>query len=303
MSILAFNSYGSERFITHQNNENSFDLLQFRKDLEKKENRSLSLSEEVALLEQLSEFELGRFLLVNKGLNGYWTSYIILHGPQQENLHPLEEWILHHAPTVKATQERFRIFQKVLQENLKDNITITSVPCGLMDDLLTLNYANAKNIRLVGIDLDKKSLDLAQEQAKLINLSNVEFVQNNAWEINYKEDFDIITSNGLNIYEPDDNKVIVLYKQFYKALKPEGILIISFLTPPPALSKESTWKNIDSQDALKQKAIFTDIIGATWQSFRTEAKTRTQLEAAGFQVLDIIYDSQGIFPTVVARKL
>ncbi|CEO17193.1 hypothetical protein RMONA_04035 [Rickettsia monacensis] len=37
-------------------------------------------------------------------------------------------------------------------------------------------------------------------------------------------------------------------------------------------------------------------------SFRTEAETRKQLEKAGFQILEIIYDSQGIFPTVVARK-
>lgn len=269
----------------------------------KKENLSMPLHEEMDLLEQLSDFELGRFLLSNKGLNGYWTAYIILHGPKQQNLHPLEAWILHHSPSVKATQERFRIFQKVLQKNLRDNITIASVPCGLMDDLLTLDYSNTHNIRLVGIDLDKKSLDFAQEQSKQLNISNVRFIQSDAWKLKNNEEFDITTSNGLNIYEPDDEKVIALYRKFYQALKHRGILITSFLTPPPAMSKESSWKNVNPQDALKQKVIFSDIIGVTWQAFRTENKTRLQLEGAGFEVLDVIYDSQGIFPTIVARKI
>lgn len=255
------------------------------------------------MLDQLSEFELGRFLLVNKGLNGYWTAYIILHGTNRTPLLPLEDWILHHAPSVRATQERFRIFQRVLQKHLKDNIAIASVPCGMMDDLLSLNYSNIRNSRLVGIDLDRKSLDLAQENSNNLKMKNAKFIQSDAWKITNHKEFDIITSNGLNIYEPDDKKVIALYKKFYEALKPNGILITSFLTPPPTISKDSSWKNVNPQDALKQKVIFNDIIGVTWQAFRTEETTCTQLKAAGFKVLEVIYDSQGIFPTVVAKKV
>ena len=303
MGVTTINNiYGSEKLITHKQNESFFDLSKFKNTLNNKENLSMPLNEEMELLEQLSQFELGRFLLLNKGLNGYWTAYIILHGLKQQNLPPLETWVLRHAPTVKAAQERFRVFQKVLQEKLKDNTIIASVPCGLMDDLLTLDYSNKHNIRLVGIDLDKKSLDLAQEQSKRINISNIDFIQSDAWKLKNNEEFDIITSNGLNIYEPDDEKVIALYRQFHQALKPKGILITSFLTPPPSLSKESPWRNVNQQDALKQKVIFSDIIGVTWQAFRTEEKTRKQLERAGFEVLEVIYDSQGIFPAVVARK-
>ncbi|ABV74676.1 hypothetical protein A1C_01825 [Rickettsia akari str. Hartford] len=36
--------------------------------------------------------------------------------------------------------------------------------------------------------------------------------------------------------------------------------------------------------------------------FRTESETRTQLKKAGFQILEMIYDSQGIFPRIAARK-
>ncbi len=76
--------------------------------------------------------------------------------------------------------------------------------------------------------------------------------------------YDIITSNGLNIYQPNDEKLIDLYKKFYQALKPGGILITSFLTPPPSISTESTWKNFDLSDALKQKVLFSDIIQVNW---------------------------------------
>ncbi|CAK6513644.1 methyltransferase domain-containing protein [Rickettsia helvetica] len=259
------------RLITHHGlTKSTFDASQLKKELENKHITFLPLDEQLALLDQLREFELGRFLLANKRLNGYWTSYIIIHGLKKEKLHPLERWILYHAPSVKATQERFKIFQKILQDKLEDGMQFISVPCGTMDDF-TLDYSEIKEIHLTGIDLDAISLELAQENAKNHHLTHVNF--QDAWNLDIHEEYDILMSNGLNIYEFDDDKVTDLYKQFSKVLKPSGILIASFLTPPPTLSKESTWKNINTEDALKQKTIFSDIINAAWQVFRTEAET------------------------------
>ena len=272
------------------------------RDLGKRENHTLPLEEEKKLLRKLLTFDLGRFLLENKGLNGYWTSYIILHGPQKKDLGSLEDWVLNRAPAVKATRERFFIFQGILQKNLKSHTKITSIPCGVMDDLLHLNYEGKKEIHLVGLDLDQKSLELAKENAQKKGYENTSFRKQDAWLLDEKNSYDIITSNGLNIYESDDDKVTKLYQNFNQALKPGGILITSFLTPPPALSKESSWRNYDKGDALKQKAVFGDILQVSWQSFRTEAQTRKQLQKAGFDDIEIIYDSQGMFPTVVARK-
>ncbi len=102
-------------------------------------------------------------------------------------------------------------------------------------------------------------------------------------------------SNGLNIYEGNDERVIDLYKEFYNSLVPGGILVTSFLTPPP-------WDKANVDALKKQKAIFGDILQASWQHFRSESQTRQQLEAAGFTILEIIYDTQGLFPTVVAQK-
>lgn len=302
MNSLALSSDTAEQLITHGGSDCILDISSLRSNLENKENLALPLDEEKDMLDQLFQFELGRFLLENKGLNGFWTAYIIIHGPKLGNLQPLEEWFLKAAPTVRATQERFGIFQQILQANLKDDMAIASVPCGLMDDLLRLDYSNVKGIHLTGIDLDPASIKLAKEQAISLGFKNVNFIQHDAWNLGISEKFDMLTSNGLNIYEQNDDAVVILYTQFCNALKKDGILITSFLTPPPVLSKESTWNNVNVQDALKQKAIFSDIIGATWQAFRTEKKTREQLESAGFDVIDVIYDAQGIFPTVIAKK-
>ena len=78
---------------------------------------SLPLDDELELLHQLNEFELGRFLLSHRGLNGYWTAYIILHAKLQKELHPLEDWLIHCAPGILATQERFEIFQEKLHHS------------------------------------------------------------------------------------------------------------------------------------------------------------------------------------------
>ena len=213
-----------KKLITHHYGEQRIDLLSHREQLSAKTNLALPLDQEQALLNQLSEFALGRFLLSNKGLNGYWTSYIILHGPKDDKLDGLERWMLHKSPAIIATQERFQIFQLHLQKYLRNGMQIASIPCGLMDDLLGLDHSKIQDVKLVGIDLDTKSIELAEKNAEKYNIKNVLFINKDAWNLGVFQEYDIITSNGLNIYQPDDKKVIELYKEFYKALKPSGIL-------------------------------------------------------------------------------
>jgi ubiquinone/menaquinone biosynthesis C-methylase UbiE len=299
MITLCTNS--EAKLITHSATS-VLDLERIKTRLQSTANLTLSLDDTLKLLTQLTEFELGQFLLENQGLNGYWTSYLILNGPKKNDLSELEYWMVHKAPVVKATQERFRIFQRIIQNRLKSGMTLLSIPCGTMDDLITLDKTSVSNIQLVGIDLDPESIALAKLNALNNECTNTSFIKKNAWELDTYETYNLITSNGLNIYEADDSKVIVLYKNFFKALKPKGILVTSFLTPPPSISKDSNWKNFDPQELKKQKAIFADIIQAKWQVFRTEAQTRKHLEAAGFKILDIIYDTQGMFPTIIAEK-
>ncbi|MBS0633878.1 MAG: methyltransferase domain-containing protein [Verrucomicrobia bacterium] len=291
--------------ITHEVSDKfaEVDLFSIEQRLRAAKELTLPLEEEVSLLYQMAEFELGRYLLKNRGLNGYWTAYWLIHGPKLQLEHPLEDWLINHAPYFMGSQKRFQIFAEETQKRLRDGMTVASLPCGLMDDLVRLDLSDIKDVNLVGIDIDAESLALAAKNAvDHGKVACTKFIQADAWNLNMPNAYDLLLSNGLNFYERDDARVVELYKQFFKALKPGGTLITSFITPSPALSKESSWINVNPQDALKQKAVFADIMQGRWTAVRTEATTRQQLEEAGFIIQAVIYDPQGVFPTIIAEK-
>lgn len=258
--------------------------------------------QELQMLENLCEFELGRFLLANRGLNGYWTAYCILNYKHARIDNSLEQWLLTKAPGIVATQERFEIFQSLLQNLLSENIHLASLPCGTMDDLLGLDYQNLAHYKLTAIDLDVGSLKLAEENAKSKGIKNVTFIQRDAWALDVHQEFDVLTSNGLNIYEGNEKRLIELYKQFHQAIKPGGHLIISYINPPKSLDPASPVRPHNEEDFIKQAALFSDVIKSGWQWFQSESSIRNQLEQAGFSIEQIHFDQQRIFPTILAKR-
>ncbi len=100
----------------------------------------LPLERNLELVDQLTEFELGRFLLHNRGLNGYWTSYIFQHPVGKPAEHVLEDWLLNRSLLCRA-RERYHRYQTLLAELLPQARTLASIPCGVMDDLLDLDYS------------------------------------------------------------------------------------------------------------------------------------------------------------------
>lgn len=258
--------------------------------------------------QQLPAFELGRHLLANKSLDGYWTQYCVVEHPKNRDLptHPLEAFFLNQAPTILATQERFTIFRNQLQQRLKGGMVIASVPCGYMDDLLDLDYRDATNVTLVGCDIDTKSCTGTRENAAQHGLTHVTEIHcMDAWDLGsrFPGKFDMLTSNGLNIYVPNPAKEQALYANFAQALKPGGWLVTSFLTPPPQMDAASPWQDIDPQALALQKTLFSDVLGVTWQNYRMPQVMENALRQAGFGNIEIHYDRQHLFPTIVAQKL
>lgn len=264
-----------------------------------KENLHLPLSETKCLLTELSEFELGRFLLKNQGLNGYWTAYIFRNEKQRNQLAPLEDWLLNESLFVMA-RERFYVFKQLAQKALSSNMTLASIPCGLMDDLLDLDYSSVDGINLVGVDIDKESLELASQNALAKGFSSDQlfFAQRDAWSLGLHNELDLIVSNGLNMYESSEERLISLYQQMYQALTEGGRLIISFIPP----LDDNVDIGMSHHDFLTERAIFDDIIQVNYLNFCTEEQMRKQLQDAGFEVECIIYNSKGMAPVVEARK-
>lgn len=260
----------------------------------------LPLAQTLQLLDELSQSALGRFLLHNKGLNGYWTSWIFRNETPEESLSELEHWLLNKSLYVSA-RERFYVFLREIQKRLRSDTTLASVPCGLMDDLLLQDYSSYRNISLVGIDADPESLAFAKSNAMNRGFSKdqVSFFQRDAWNLGFKNAFSLIVSNGLNMYVSCEKKLIELYQNFYEALEPGGVLLTSFIPPPT----ENSILGMAEDDFLRERAIFGDIIQVNYLNFCTEEAMRYQLKAVGFIVEDIFSNAMGMAPVVIAGKL
>lgn len=291
--------------LSHEKQDESFqnrlthltDMIHQRKDLP-----YATVDQQIEILNQLANSEFGKFLIERGGLNGYWTHYVVAAYPSLHNkpqMNWVEEFLLEKAPTCLATQQRFQIFKKELQKRVSEGTSFASVPCGLMGDLIGLDFSKILHFTLTGIDIDAEAIDQGQQLAKECGLSGYcKFLQRDAWDLNITDEFDVLTSNGLSIYEPDDTRVLELYQEFFKASKPGGHLITSFLTP----LSEWDFSKIDRSDALMQKVIFSDILSCKWQVFRSREQVKNLLTAAGFIEIEFIEDEASIFPTVVARK-
>lgn len=274
----------------------------------------VTVQRQLELLDEMGKFDFGCFLLQNQGVNGYWTHYMLTHpwfgketgkNNRKEPLSELESFLLERAPSMLATQQRFEIFLQENQKAVKNNAKLACIPCGMMGELLYLDFKGVNNIELIGIDYDPNALEDARKLAEKQKISQfIKLMHADAWQLNISDEFDLISSNGLNIYEPDNNKVTELYRLFYKALKPNGKLVTSYLTYPPVLTEQCEWimPQINQADLLLQRIIFADIITAKWQCFRSTQQTKQQLEAAGFSNVQFVYDQAHIFPTVIAIK-
>lgn len=259
----------------------------------------LPLSDTLALLQDLVETPIGRFLIKNKGLNGFWTAWVFRDQEPRHSLSPIEDWLLHRSFWSMA-RERYYVFQEMIQSHIKEGMHIASVPCGLMDDLITLQSEFKSSLHFTGIDIDQESIKLAQENAQRHSIAKqCEFFIRDAWQLGFEQAFGLITSNGLNMYVADSDKLTDLYRNFHKALHQDGILITSFI---PSLS-ETQILSLPQDDLKKEMSIFQDIIQVNYLNFCSESEIRSQLHTAGFEILEVRYNQWGMAPVLVAKKM
>ncbi|WED42772.1 SAM-dependent methyltransferase [Legionella cardiaca] len=308
--------FTEEQLISHEDIKEPLEVCvqKISTRLQQEEKPHDILKQQLTILAQLQEFDFGRFLLQNRGINGYWTHYMVthpLHGRMTgknnrgKPFSALERFILDKAPTMLGTQERFEIFLRENQKAARNGAKLACIPCGMMSELLYLDLTSYTDISLVGIDYDLETLNDARHLAEKKQLTDkLKLHHADAWHLNIHDEFDLISSNGLTIYEPSDERVIALFQGFYNALKPQGKLVTSFLTPPPNLTAHCEWDMsvIVPQDLLLQKMVFVDVLNAKFQCYRSTEQTRNQLATVGFTEIEFFYDKGKMFPTVVAYK-
>lgn len=273
----------------------------------------VSVARQLDIIDQFLDFPLGRFIIDKRGANGFWTDYMVSHPFCRKDLglniegvplSTLENWFLNQCPIVIAHQERFLIFQKLAQNLLRNDITLASIPCGLMRDLIDLDFSEITNFQLIGVDIDSESLILAERLAHQRGIQNIKMMQQDAWELPFRNEIDVITSSGLNVYESDNEKVLELYYRLFAALKPGGHLIISVLTYPPGEDRETDWniEGISEETLLLDRILHKDILDIKWRNFRSSSEITDEFKQVGFTDVSVHFDKHRIFPTILAKK-
>ena len=267
-----------------------------------------TLEEQLRLIAELDTFPLGRWILRNRGgLDAKWTDYLVSSPPPVEALScELERFLVYGAPSVLATRERFSHYRRAMQAELPRVSRVASVPCGRMADLLTLDYDDPSQVEIFGLDLDPEALRLADELAQERGLTRqVRLRRADAWRMRLVPEFDLITTNGLSIYESSDARVAELYQRLAAGLVPGGLLVTSYLTPPPNVDPNSPWdlEAVDFDALRLQTLIFKDVCDAPWANYRSETVLAPMFESAGLRVERTIWGTTCAFPTVLLRKV
>jgi hypothetical protein len=269
-----------------------------------RENLLLAVPDVIEIIHQLKEFELGRSMLMSGGLTSSWVDYMC-HNETSPTNHPLETWFLSKSPKIRAARERYYITKNLLQANLRSNMDFCVLPCGVISKVAELDYSEIGMINIIGYDNDVQGLikaELAMQPLVDQGKINLLLLKKNIWLLEDYEQHDLMISNRLSALESDAEKVLGLFQKYYSALKPRGIFVCSFFTPSPIDNLHiSPWVDVDIHDMLMEHSIFIDIMDFR-PAARTESEIRVLLQEAGFEIVDIHYDTHRIYPTVVAQK-
>ncbi|AUR52312.1 class I SAM-dependent methyltransferase [Aquella oligotrophica] len=284
--------------------ENKVSKIKSRLSATKSFASSLSLETLFELLDGLQGFALGRFLIMNGGINGYWTDYVINFPREQVNSLSFVEKIILNSYVMLATHNRHQIFKKENQKAVADNAVLAAIPSGVMSELLDLDFSCVKNCNIFAVDLDKNAhLDSKNKYPSLFESLSIQQKVEDALLLDYQEQFDLISSNGLTIYIEDDELVKQIFHNFYRALKPGAKLVTSYLTYPQKYTEKTEQSYlVDFEKLNLEIAVMIDILQVKWSAYRTTEQMLLLLKTAGFRDIRIIPDDRNIFPTVVALK-
>lgn len=271
-----------------------------------KDSLALPIIDVISLTQQLKAFPLGRTMLRESGLSSDSTDYVCHHEVSPTG-NSLETWLLSESPRLRAARERFYVTKRILQSQLRANMILGVLPCGVITKIAELDYSGLRDITVIGYDRDVQGLVKAEQKMKPVIDQyglNVILLKKNIWKLDDVAQHDLILSNRLTVLEEDSLKVVSLWKKIHQALKPGGRFMFSFFTPSPipASVHQSPWEAVDPNAILMEYSIFNDILGFQ-PACRTEEEVLDLLEQSGFKSVTVEYDRHKVYPTVLAEKI
>ncbi|ASJ17627.1 SAM-dependent methyltransferase [Thermococcus chitonophagus] len=111
--------------------------------------------------------------------------------------------------------------EEVFREDAKREVRdVLDLACGT--GIPTVELAN-RGYNVVGIDLHEEMLEVARRKT-----DKVKFIQGNALEINFREEFDAVTMLFSSITYFNEEKLMILFRKVHEALRPGGVFIADF---------------------------------------------------------------------------
>ncbi|WP_372883768.1 class I SAM-dependent methyltransferase [Pyrococcus kukulkanii] len=97
---------------------------------------------------------------------------------------------------------------------------VLDLACGT--GIPTVELAN-RGYNVVGIDLHEEMLEVARRKT-----GKVKFIQGNALEINFREEFDAVMMLFSSITYFNEEELMILFRKVHEALRPGGVFIADF---------------------------------------------------------------------------
>ncbi len=249
---------------------------------------------------------LGAALLKYGSLN--WEMTDLLFDPDavaaaEADRQSFDSFLFTQAPSALATRERFGIFREVYRFLIDNGLvqagaTWASIPGGRARDLIEADLSRAEPRMIVALDKDPDAVRAADDLARARERNLFFAFKNDALTMNVVNQYDVVTSNGLNIYL-DDEQVGQFNRNLFNAVRPGGYVVLSHLTP----RDEWDEAGLDLNAVGLQQVLFGQVAQAKWVPHARSIQTVVaQLEAAGFEVVEINAGTWNIFPTFVAYK-
>lgn len=240
-------------------------------------------------LKELATSAPGRFFLVNKGMNGYWTNALATFkcdsniGNAMENhkyANESEELLAQWFSEIRGEQEL--LLRDAIRPLLKPGFVVASVPSGLMSEVL-MAAEHFEGVQLYAIDIDKANFEHIREKYGDRLVGN-EFhpIEMNALTLDIESKFDLITCVGFSMYVKQD-LMFEFISRIHRALKPGGRLLFTFFPDP---SEQSPLYPLD----VSRNHIAREVYMCTEIRFATRPLTSSLLKLfsqAGFVHINI----------------
>lgn len=262
---------------------------------------------------QIQQSSYWRHNIFNGGLSGPFTEYFARFNPQWkvdfwgERVQPVDVMYLNEHAIPRAYQSTVLKTQQLLSEKVnellisgKPKVEIASLACGTMYDVLGTNFENRKKISFHGYDVDKESLRLVQEKAQKLEYNNEQIKLQECDIVSSslpENQYDVIICNGFSFYINDES-LSHLIENVKRALKTNGIFLMSFIQPP------AMWQM--SEEEKKVGKIVKEILDAVpmnWSAnLRTSDEVLSLVKKGGLSDVSILEEKHNIHPLLFAHK-